>query len=173
MSSFLAYWIEKGGGARSLSHFAWTKGACFCGARISALLFRQHTHTSVAGKFTSRNLSLYLGPDPGVPPFFFSRHPYNPLPPFFLFFLRANERQKYILLHPRWYRGRNRTNYRLRWFRIDFLLSCNLLYKNKIIYFWKLSNFFKKFLEKINLETHFSNKKYSIVYTFRIIWSQN
>lgn len=80
------------------------KGRVFAGREFRRFSFANthtHTHTSVAGKFTSRNLSLYLGPDPGVPPFFFSRHPYNPLPPFFLFFLRANERQKYILLHPR------------------------------------------------------------------------
>ena len=37
--------------------------------------------------------------------------------------------------------------FRLRWFRINFLLSCNLLYKNKIIYF-RNSNYFIKSIRR-------------------------
>ena len=104
MSSFLAYWIEKGGGARSLSHFAWTKGACFCGARISALLFRQHTHTHTHTPLSPANLrvEIYLSTWAQTLAFllFFSRHPYNLPPLFFCFFFAPTKGENIFYYTP-------------------------------------------------------------------------
>lgn len=115
MSSFLAYWIEKAG-ARSLSHFARTKERVFAGREFR----RSFADTPLSpGKFTSRNLSLYLG-QTLVRSSFFSPHPYrlsNPLPSFVFLSRKA---KIYILLYPRWYRI-NYANFGVD--RIDFCIS--------------------------------------------------
>ena len=76
------------------------KGRVFAGREFRRFSFA-NTHTPLSP--ANLRVEIYLSTWAQTLAFllFFSRHPYNPLPPFFLFFLRANERQKYILLHPR------------------------------------------------------------------------